>query len=89
MNYLMLAAKKNSLRVAEYLLDEGIDEDSEDRNGETPLMYAVREGNIDMAKLLLKNGANKKIKNDKGERLLEVAKSNEMREFLLSLGLKW
>ena len=84
-----MAAKVDALRVAQYRMNEGVNEDSEDKNGETPLMYAVRAGNVEMAKLLIKEGANKKIKNEKGEKLLEVAKTSEMREYLLSLGVKW
>jgi hypothetical protein len=34
---LMLAAEYNAKRIAEYLLDEGLDEDDEDKNGETLL----------------------------------------------------
>ena len=86
---LMLAAEYNAKRIAEYLLDEGLDEDDEDKNGETALMYAARNGAIEVADVLIKKGANKKTKNKKDEKLLGVSKNNEMREFLLSKGVKW
>ena len=86
---LILAAEYNAKRIAEYLLDEGLDEDDEDKNGETALMYAARNGAIEVADVLIKKGANKKTKNKKNEKLLGVSKNNEMREFLLSKGVKW
>jgi hypothetical protein len=52
-------------------------------------MYAARNGAIEVADVLIKKGANKKTKNKKDEKLLGVSKNNEMREFLLSKGVKW
>ena len=86
---LMLAAEHNAKRVTEYLLDNGLDEDDEDKNGETALMYAARNGAIEVADVLIREGASKKVKNKKDEKLLGVSKNNEMREFLLSKGVKW
>lgn len=88
--YLMYAAEFNAKRITAYLLDGWFtSEDAKDNNDETALMYAARSGAIEVAEILIKEGANKKVKNKKGENLLDLSKTPQMREFLLSKGVKW
>ena len=88
MSYLMYAAKHNSVKTFEYLLEKKLDLDDKDKNGENALMYAARGGSIDIIKFLLDKGESKKIKNKNGENLLDVSKTIEVRNFLVSQGFK-
>ena len=87
-NYLMLAAKSNSMKVFEYLLEKGIDPDDRDKNGENSLMYAARGGSLDIMKLLIEKGQSKKIKNRNGENLIDISKTIDIRNYLVSQGFK-
>lgn len=46
----------------------------------TPLMYAVKYGNLKMAKALVKSGANVKSENSSGRTALDYAKRYEQKE---------
>ena len=48
----------------------------------TPLMYTVKYGNLDFAKLLLENGANKKAISNKGNTALDYAKKYDQKELI-------
>ncbi|KIW64873.1 hypothetical protein PV04_07177 [Phialophora macrospora] len=47
----------NNISAAAALLANGATVDMKDRNNQTPLHYAVKEGNLDIAKLLIENGS--------------------------------
>ena len=53
------------------LLPEAVNE--KDKNGYTPLHFAVQSGKLDIVKYLLQNGANKKAKDSKGKTPLDLS----------------
>ncbi|XP_010910948.1 potassium channel AKT2 [Elaeis guineensis] len=57
-NLLVLAAKRNDLSTIKELLKHGLDINSENNEGLTPLQAAFAENHTDMIKLLVMNGAN-------------------------------
>jgi hypothetical protein len=50
----------NNLTIVELLLTQGAEVNVVDKLGRTPLLQAIRDGNIEVAKLLIKKGANVK-----------------------------
>lgn len=56
--------------IAEQLVKSNADINQTDENGETPLMAAIEEENLEMVRFFVKNGANINAKNKKGETLL-------------------
>lgn len=48
----------------------------------TPLMYTAKYGNIDFAKTLLENGANKRATSNKGNTALDYAKKYDQKELI-------
>ena len=67
---------------------------AKDKHGWSPLIVAVYNGNIEMAKYLVDNGADIHVKNNNGTNLLMYAKNNavdtgdlRILEYVLSLGL--
>ncbi|MBN2839033.1 MAG: ankyrin repeat domain-containing protein, partial [Fusobacteriaceae bacterium] len=62
--------------------------EAKDNYGWTPLMFAVNANSKEIIELLLKKGANKRVRDYKGQGLLEIAKSKEVKKFLISLGIK-
>ena len=62
-------------KIVEYLLvQEGIEINPVDSEGLTPLHLATTYGNSKVVKKLLIAGADRRIKNRKGERALDIAK---------------
>lgn len=76
-----LAIKMNSKEVFQKLIDEKADLEKT-CDGKTPLMFTAKYGNIEMAKVLLKNGARKDTKTDKGYTALDYAKKYEKPEMI-------
>ena len=54
---LHISANRPDKKVADYLLHHGADVNARDSFGRTPLFYAQRSGNRDLAKLLVDSGA--------------------------------
>ena len=86
--YLMYAGQFGSINSFKYLMDRGLNPETEDKNGENALMYAARGGSLNIVKLLVDKGLSKKIKNKKGEDLFNISKTIEIRDYLVSQGLK-
>jgi len=67
------AAFSGQAKATALLLDNGADINARSTNGSSPLMMAVYEGHEDMVKQLLARGADRSVKNDRGEGALEWA----------------
>lgn len=75
-NALMLAVKKENLQMAQTLLQYKANPNAKNSGGLTPLMIAAF-GNQDMLiSLLLKSGADKRIKDEEGKTALQLAQEN-------------
>ncbi|MEI8634069.1 ankyrin repeat domain-containing protein [Vibrio sp. PP-XX7] len=53
--------KRTPLESIQFLIDQGLDVNAVDSYGNTPLLYAVRQRNVDGMRLLLANGADRMI----------------------------
>lgn len=84
------AVMRGSVECVEYLIDEDVDKiKTVDKNGDTPLHYAAKYCQFDVAKTLIKNGADATAKNTKGYTPLHIASSTtktEIVELLLNSG---
>ncbi len=67
------AIEKGQLRVAEFLIEHGLDVNAENVRGSTPLHLAVEEGSKIAVNFLLENGADVGRMNNQGETALHVA----------------
>lgn len=71
---LHLAVTTGRYDIVEMLVYAGADVNSKDKNGSTPLMFAVEYGYKDISHLLIDNGAQPSITNNQGESAFEIAK---------------
>ena len=69
-------SKKKTKKIFKILSKEDVKLDKRNENGNTPLHLAVIEGNVTMVKLLIKDGAKKKIKNHSNSTPLQIAQKN-------------
>nr|WP_314495429.1 ankyrin repeat domain-containing protein [uncultured Chryseobacterium sp.] len=78
-SFLALSIKLNSRKVFQKLIDEkaSLEKVCDEK---TPLMFAAKYGNTDLAKKLLDYGAKKEIKTDRGYSALDYAKKYEKTE---------
>jgi len=82
---------ESDIERASKLLNWGADINTQDDFGATPLIHSVMLGNLDLAKWLVRHGANLELKNLNGETALATATSNEKAgifQFLVSLPRK-
>ncbi len=66
----MKAINSNKGDIANYLIEQGADVNSQNSDGETALIIAARYGSLEMVKLLIRNNADPLIKNLKGQTAL-------------------
>ena len=83
------ACAKGQLEVAQYLIANGANVNSEALNGTTPLMMAVQSGNEQLVKLLLDNGANLQAKNNLGITAIDIADIYEKPWIAEGLRARW
>ena len=70
---LHLAAKQNNVREINNLINEGVDVNAQDQNGNTPLHIAAWYTHPEVIKALLKAGANPQLENNLGQTPLNIA----------------
>lgn len=89
-NLLHLAVINRDISVVKFVISLGLDTDSVDEMGWTPLHCAVRNNeNVDIVKLLVESGADIQAVTEDGKTLchLAVINSVSMTKYVLSLGL--
>jgi ankyrin repeat protein len=88
-NAMMMAAKKGSIPVCDYLLKKGITVDAQNNKGETALFYALGDASRPAFDFLVKNGANINHKSLDGNTLLlkaAMADQSQAMTYLISSG---
>lgn len=79
------AAFAGHMNLVKRFLEKGADINARSPNGSTPLMAAIYEGRIDVAEHLLRQGANRTLKNDWDEGALEWAMKFNQTQFARQL----
>lgn len=74
-NALHGACFKGHFEVAKRLVISGIEINSKDENGSTPIIYATLFRHEKLAEFLFKNGANPTLKDNTGDSAVDYAKS--------------
>lgn len=78
-----MAITYNNIQMVKYFLDKSIDVNSTKRkSGFTPLMCASSYGRNSIVELLLKNGADKEVKDRKGFTAIDFARKMNKRSIL-------
>jgi len=83
------ACTEGHLAVADYLLSKGGKVDALSESDTTPLMMAVRSGNIQLVRLLLDRGADLQIRNHQGFSAIDVAELFNQEEISKGLRSRW
>ncbi|MEA3493114.1 MAG: ankyrin repeat domain-containing protein [Candidatus Margulisiibacteriota bacterium] len=65
------------LETMDYVLKKGAKVDPEKKGGRTPLMFAAKSGNLPIAKLLVKYGADINAESEEGETAIGLAKEED------------
>lgn len=81
---LCAAIIKGDLEAVKKFVEYGVDV-NETSNGMTPLMFAARFNRVDIIKVLLKNGADKKTKDEKGYTALKYAEQSKANDAIQAL----
>ena len=79
-----LMASVAHTETARYLVDRGAQLDVQDEDGWTALQLAARQGSFGTVVLLCEAGANTLIKDKNGMQAVDVAKTEAIREYLVS-----
>ncbi|KAF5296333.1 hypothetical protein FQA39_LY12550 [Lamprigera yunnana] len=73
------------VNVIQELLDAGLDIEMKDKDGNTPLLLAIKSGPLRIAKLLIEKGANIHVINNEGNSTLHYAVARNSQILLLDL----
>ncbi|MBU1341834.1 MAG: ankyrin repeat domain-containing protein [Proteobacteria bacterium] len=75
-------SKGDRREIIPYLIGIGADVNWQDKNGETPLHLAAKKGDAWFFELLIKNGANPRLKNEDGESAFDLAPKDSQPAFI-------
>lgn len=67
---------KQTVKIAEFLINKGADINTKTDNGDTPLIVAVRNYRIEIVETLINKGADVNSKNNEGDTPLSIAQKN-------------
>ena len=70
------------------MLQNGVEINSKNNLGYTAIMKAVEQDSTIITEFLIDKGADTKLINNDGKRLLQLASTAKMRKFLISKGVK-
>jgi len=90
----MRAVDLAKMPTVELILSKAADINLQNPQGITPLIFAARNGNLEMVKYLVSKGANMNIKDNKGGRAVTWAvkrndsAGNDVADYLRSYGAK-
>lgn len=82
---LLKASQEGYLSIVKYLLQKGADVNTKNVCDETALILAAGRGHLEIVKYLINKGADESIKDYFGRTALNVAKIDEIKEFLINL----
>jgi serine/threonine-protein phosphatase 6 regulatory ankyrin repeat subunit B len=82
---LLLAARDGNAAEVRRLLDDGVQAQASDLEGNTALLWACHRGDLAMAQALLAKGANPDVRNDKGRTPLLESVEHEGSELVQAL----
>ena len=87
-NLLHLSARVASYPMTQKLIEKGVSVTQKSSSGDTPLHVAASTGrnNVDLAKLLVDNGADVNARNNRGKSIMKVAKGKKLKDYLKSQG---
>ena len=80
---LHIAVKNNSIKLVKYFLNKNSNPNELNKDGQTPLHLALKEGNKDIIDLLIKNGADISIKDNEGKKPFDYGSKEIIRLFQL------
>jgi ankyrin repeat protein len=78
----ILLKGKVDYNLAQFFIDSGADVNWQNKFGNTPLYYAIRNQQIDVINFLIKNNANLDIKNNEGKNVYNFARKTKNKEIL-------
>ena len=76
----------NQHETVDILISHGANSSAHDGTGVSALMFAARDGYIEIIKVLLENGADKSAVDIRGDTALDMAKANGHEEIVKLLG---
>ena len=80
---LHIAVKNNSIKLVKYFLNKNSNPNELNKDGQTPLHLALKEGNKEIIDLLIKNGADISIKDNEGKKPFDYGSKEIIRLFQL------
>jgi ankyrin repeat protein len=80
---LHIAVKNNSIKMVKYFLDKKISPNEVNQDGQTPLHFALKKGNKEIIDLLIKNGGDLNIKDNKEKKPFDYGSKEIIKFFQL------
>jgi len=85
---LAVALLSGNFSIADYLIQHKADVNIPDIMGMSPLMWAVKDGNLNVVQYLVEHGAKVNALNNNSRSVIEIAMSQEVKDYLKLKGAK-